>query len=88
MINPTGCCWTLGLFDIAFVEEAVQGQDEAVTVGRVHEALEKSIGGVLGLGGGRGRIRVVGEVRAGRPKRTLTQKILGSNVAVIRGEDG
>lgn len=34
----------------------------AVTVGRVHEVLEKAFGDVLGLGQGRGQIRVVAEV--------------------------
>ena len=35
--------------------------NEAVTVGRVHEVLEKAFGDVLSLGQGRGQIRVAAE---------------------------
>ena len=62
MINPTGCCWTLGPCGVASVVGVVLAWSGAVTVGRVHEVLEKAFGDVLGLGQGRGQIRVVAEV--------------------------
>jgi hypothetical protein len=54
-----GVVRTSGSCNAASVEEVGQARDEAVTVGRVREALEKVFGGVLGLGQGRGRSRVV-----------------------------
>jgi len=44
------------------VAEAVPAQDEAVTVGRVHEELVNCSGDIVGLGRGMGRIREEGEV--------------------------
>jgi len=77
----------LGLCEMASVYVAVVALDEAVTVGREHEALGKVFGDALGLGWGRGRIRVVEEVPPDRRRCTLGQKTLGLTAVAIRGED-
>ena len=56
-----------GLCNVASVEEGARAQDEAVTVGRVREALENTFGGVLDLGRGRGRSQAVEKVSPVRP---------------------
>jgi len=60
------------------VEGAVPVYDEAVTVGRVHEAL----GNIFGDGG---QILVEVEVPPDRRRRTLIQKTSGLAVVAIRG---
>lgn len=70
------------------MEGVAQAQDEAVTVGRVREALGKGFGDVqLDLGQGRGRSQEVERVSPDYPWRRLTQKTLGLTAVATWGED-
>ena len=59
-----------------------------MTVGRVHEALEKGFGVVLDPGRGKGQIRVVEGVSPDCLRCTSARKTLGLIVVAIQGEDG
>ena len=86
-INPNGRYWMLGPCSIVSVE-VVQARGEAVTVGRVREALGKDFGDALNLVLGRERTQAVEEVSPGYLWRMLTLKTFDLTAVVTRGEDG